>query len=299
MHNPWPTLLSIVLALVMGKAGRAQDDYRIPPKPPEPPSIWGSAYMMGGTSAVDGRDLLIGDARVLASGSVLLPPSLAGYNQAWTWWSAPGSGAFNASIGIHPFRGEEKRGPELRLGIQTTGGQVGVLEYERILRYPVDTLYSPSTGAMFIIDSLFTSRLTIAHSAQRFGLESSLIFRTRGKSRWSLFGGVGFGIGTRYNVETSVVLWEDGYVNYPGAPQRFDNSTLQREVFSNSGGAWVSFCTPFGFSFQMARKGNFLRWVDLFMEFRPGLLIQGTREFGSVTKSGSQTLFGIRVRVGR
>jgi hypothetical protein len=288
----------LLAAFVLGASfsAKAQDDYV---QAPVTHGIWGSAYMMSGSSGMDGRDLLIGDARVLANGSLLLPPTLAGYDQAWSWWVVPATGVFNTSVGIHPFRGERSKGPELRLGIQFAGGEVGRLEYERTLRYPMDTLVSPTTGAVYFVDSLFRSRLSIGHSANRFGLESSLIFRTGGKSRWSLFGGAGLGFGVRYNVETAVVLREEGYLDFPGAPVQVDREVERAEVFENSGGAWLSLCAPFGVSFQMAKRGNFLRWVDLFLEFRPGMLIYATSEFGTISRTGSQSLFGLRVRIGR
>jgi hypothetical protein len=190
-----------------------------------------------------------------------------------------------------------RRGPELRLGLQFASGVVGTLDYERSLRFPLDTLVSPSTGTVFVIDSIHTTQYSFRHSSDRIGVEGSLIFRTGGRSRWSMYGGVGLGFGARVNASTTLTRTEQGSVNLPGGGSQFESVSSREERYTNSGGAWCTVQVPFGFGFQLARHGDFLRRMDLFIEGRLGTLVHGSAELGTITSFGAQTLFGLRVRI--
>lgn len=288
-----PTLL---LLLALSFAGRivAQEDYVQAPVPSGP---WGSVYLMSGASRLEQRDLLISDFRSLAPGAEMLDQDFAGFQQSISWGSAPSSAAISAIVGVHPFRSEQNRGPELRMGLQFASGVVGTLDYQRSLRFPLDTLVSPSTGTTFVIDSTHSTQYSFRHRSDRIGAEGSLIFRTGGRSRWSLYGGVGMGIGARLNATTSLTRTERGSVNSPTGGLRFDGDSSQEERYTNSGGAWCTLQVPFGFGFQLARHGDFLRRMDLFIEGRLGTLVYGTKELGTITSFGTQTLFGLRVRI--
>jgi hypothetical protein len=287
---------ALLLMLAFSCAGRvaAQDDYVRAPFPTGP---WGSVYLMSGASRLEQRDLLISDFRSLAPDAEMLDQDFSGFRQSISWWSAPSSAAISAIVGLHPFRNEQNRGPELRMGLQFASGVVGTLDYERSLRFPLDTLTSPSTGAVFVVDSIHTTQYSFVHRADRIGAEGSLIFRTGGRSRWSVYGGVGLGFGARVNATTSLTRTERGSVSFPGGGSQFDNGSSREERYANSGGAWFTAQVPFGFGFQLARHGDFLRRMDLFIEGRLGTLVQGSDELGTITTFGAQTLFGLRVRI--
>jgi hypothetical protein len=272
----------------------AQDEYVQAPIPSGP---WGSAYIMFGASRLEQRDLLITDFRGLAPGAEMLEQDFTGFTQSVSYWSAPSVVAVSAIAGVHPFRNGTNRGPELRMGLQFASGVVGTLDYERSLRYPLDTLTSSSTGAVFVIDSIHTTQYSFRHSSDRIGAEGSLIFRTGGRSRWSVYGGLGLGFGARMNAVTTLTWSERGSVNFPNGGSQFQEVSSKEERYTNSGGAWFTMQVPFGFGFQLARHGDFLRRMDLFIEGRLGTLVHGTKELGTITSFGAQTLFGLRVRI--
>jgi len=288
--------VSLLLLLACSSPVRcvAQDDYVQAPFSSGP---WGSAYLMFGPSRLEQRDLLISDLRLLAPEATMLDQDFSGFRQNVPWFTQATSAAVSMNVGVHPFRNETRRGPELRLGLQFASGLVGSLEYERNLRFPLDTLTSPSSGTTFVVDSIHTTQYTFRHNSDRIGVEGSLIFRTGGRSRWSLFGGFGLGFGARTNAYTTLRKSERGTVNFPGGPNRFDGETSVEERYTNGGAVWCTAQVPLGVSFQLARNGNFLRRMDLFIESRLGMLVYGSSELGSITNFGAQTLLGLRVRI--
>ncbi|MEX1132821.1 MAG: hypothetical protein WEC15_06325 [Flavobacteriales bacterium] len=285
----------VLVAMLLSSIAVAQDDYA---SPPPSTGIWGSVYLASGASSIDDRLLLSSDYRLLLAGTEFTEEDLSAYRQTNNFWSNNGgSRAVVLGIGIHPFMNNERKGPELRMGVSYTSVRAGGIGYERSDRYPLDTLVSSSTGIVFFVDSIHTSRYDMGHNAERFGLEGSLIFLTSGRSRWSLQGGVGLAFGARANARTWVNKVEEGVVNYPGTSWRNDLIASRNEEVENSGGMWVAFQVPIGVAFRLSRRSNLLGRMDLYIEGRPGMLVQGTRELGIITSVGSQSLFGLRVRL--
>lgn len=298
MRTPtsFPCLVALLLASVLlSNTMMAQVDYALP----QPSTgFWGSVHLASGGSSIDDRQLLISDFRKLLVGTVFSEEDLGAYRQnSYSWGGSGRSRAVVLGIGIHPFRNDERSGPELRMGFTYVGGTAGRLGYDRTERYVLDTLMSSSTGMVFLVDSTFTSRYDMGHDAERFGLDASLIFRSSGRSRWSVYGGVGLGVGARFNARTWVNKAEEGVVNYPGTSARFEMLATRYEQVDNSGGVWVAFHAPIGVGFRLSKRNNLLGRMDLYLEGRPGMLVQGSTELGTITSFGSQSLFGLRFRL--
>jgi len=298
MRTPmiFPCLAALVFAnVLLPSTVRAQADYALPAPTT---GFWGSVYVASGGSSIDDRELLISDFRKLLGGTEFSEEDLAAYRQnRYSWGGSGRSRAVVLGVGIHPFRNDERSGPELRMGFTYVGGTAGRLGYDRTERYVVDTLMSSSSGITYFVDSTFSSRYDMGHDAERFGLDASLIFRSSGRSRWSIYGGVGLGVGARFNARTWVNKAEEGVVNYPGTSARFELLDTRYEQVDNSGGVWVAFNAPLGFGFRLSKRSNLLGRMDLYIEGRPGMLVQSSTEFGTITSFGSQSLFGLRFRL--
>jgi len=284
-------LAMVLLATSLPHGTLAQNTEPVPS-----PGFWGSVYVMGGGSRVDRRPLFISDFRRLAPGSTLLEHDFADHVRRRTWF--PDNARVSAlSVGIRPFRSDERPGPELRLGVTHAGGSAGELHYERRVREPYDTLVS-SGGTRYTVDSVFGSDYDLLHRMDRIGLDASLVFRTKGRSRWSLHGGAGLGFGALFNARTEITHRTRSTVEYPnGSSSNTDRESLREEVFDNSGGAWVSVYAPLGVGFRLSRKGEFLRRIDLFLESRPQMLLVTGTDLGGTSLFGVQSLFGARVRL--
>lgn len=245
--------------------------------------------------------LFSNDMGVLAPGSRLLDRDLSGHKFTNDRYES-GTGSFEASIGLHPFKGSGARGPELRLGVIHAGlvNQSAVLQ--RTTRQPYDTLTSSQTGEQTFVDSVHRDQVLLDHSAERFGVNASLIWRTQG--RWSLYGGVGLAGGPVLNARTQVRARVKGGVE-PNEPTEGDayygfdgfwgNDDV--ETFRNGTGWWVSTYLPLGLDFQLARTGTFFSRLHVYYELRPQMVFQGSPELGSSTAFGVQTLFGLRLKI--
>jgi hypothetical protein len=244
-------------------------------------------------------DLFLQDFVRLAPGSMLLRTDLGDHTLRRGYGTDGAvSRAFSALVGIHPFQQGDQRGPELRLGVQYSGGTAGGLTYERDLSFPYDTLISPTTGQVFLVDSATQSRYSMEYGTERIGVDVSLIFRSGGRSRWSVYGGVGLGAGMVMNARTQISHRSSTSVNYPGSS--WYSGEIEREEvedFRNSNSAWFAAGGQFGLGFQLARQGDLLRRMDLFYEFRPEMLVTVGDDLGGTTRFGTQWLFGLRVRL--
>lgn len=258
-----------------------------------------SVYLAGGGWFTNDQPLFPADLHRLAPGSALLASDLADHR----FYSDPfavGSGAFEMGIGLHPFRSAARSGPELRLGFLYGGRDYRSASYSRRITTPWDTLTSSQTGEQYIIDSVHRSTYWIDHSAERFGLNASLVWRTRG--RWSVYGGFGLAGGISLNARTELSYseysrLEGQYANQYGDPFNDYPSTMPRETFRNGTGWWLATSAPFGLDFRMARRSEFWRRMHLYMEWSPQLLIQSSPELGTRTGFGMRTAFGLRFEV--
>lgn len=208
-----------------------------------------------------------------------------------------GTFSFGISIGLLPFRKEDRRGPELRVGFIHAGWNDRQAILRRTLRTPYDTLVSAATGEQFLVDSIHGSTYYILTQAERIGLDASLVWSTM--ARWSLYGGVGVMGGPSFNARTSVDLHQyEGVAaagsqnaNYPqGGIHENENGTTKRGT-----GWWMAAYVPIGLDFTLSREHAFWKQMHLYYEMRPQLVVQGSPELDNTVGTGLLAQFGIRM----
>ncbi len=172
-------------ALLFTLAGaQAQDDYVAPPKPS---GFWASAYVANGGSNVGNREMVMADYRTLLEGSAFSQADLSTYRQSLYRGSVRQvTSCFVFGAGFHPFRGDAGKGPEMRVGFSYMSGGSSQLELKRSERYRLDTLSSSSSGVVYYLDSIYTSRYLLKHSSEHFGLDASPVATKRLGGRCSV-----------------------------------------------------------------------------------------------------------------
>ncbi len=243
--------------------------------------------------------LFSNDIRLLAPGSRLLDRDLSDHKFTNDRYEV-GTGSFEASIGLRPFRRADKMGPELRVGVIYAGLVDQSAALRRTTRMSYDTLTSSQTGVQTFVDSVFRDNIRLRHSAERIGVSASLIWRTQG--RWSLYGGVGVAGGPTLNARSEVRSDETRSTEIrdftQGEVYGSDfNASDDVELFRNGNGWWLATYLPIGLDFQLARTGTFFSRLHLFYEIRPQMVFQGSPELGSNSAFGMQTVFGLRLRL--
>ncbi len=205
--------------------------------------------------------------------------------------------SFAISIGLLPFRKEDRGGPELRVGFMNAGWNERQATLRRTLRTPYDTLVSAATGEQFLVDSVHGSTYHISTKAERIGLDASLVWST--KARWSVYGGIGIMGGPCINARTSMrlehyegVIAAGGHnVYFPqGGKRESVNETIKGDT-----GWWVSAYVPLGIDFTLAREHPFWKQMHLYYEMRAQLVIQGSPELDNTVGTGMLANFGIRM----
>jgi len=284
-------IASIYLGLFMGIAtvsAQVPDSSRL-----------SSVYLAGGAFMAADQPLFRGDLSRLAPGSPLLEDDLSDHTFGNDRYYFATLG-LDISIGLLPFRTADRSGPELRLGLTYAGVMSQGAWLEKTERTPYDTLTSSQTGQQVFVDSVERSTIWVDRYAERFGINASLIWRTKG--RWSLFGGVGAVGGPILNartdvskavyngVENATTNGSNGY-GYSGAFGRNDG----QESYRNGTGWWFAGQIPLGLDLQIARRGLFWSQLHLYYELRPQFLLQNAPELGTYSSFGIQSLFGVRL----
>ncbi len=208
-----------------------------------------------------------------------------------------GSFSFGISIGLLPFRKEDRRGPELRVGFIHAGWNDRQAILRRTIRTPYDTLVSVATGEQFLVDSIHGSTYYILTQAERIGLDASLVWSTT--ARWSLYGGVGVMGGPSLNARTYVALHQyegvaaagSNYANYPQGGVR----ESQNGATKGGTGWWMAAYVPLGLDFTLSRQHAFWQKMHLYYEMRPQLVVQGSPELDNTVGTGVLASLGIRM----
>ena len=204
---------------------------------------------------------------------------------------------FGMSIGLLPWRNEDRDGPELRLGFIHAGWNEGFAMLRHEVRTPFDTLVSTVTGAQYPVDSVHGSTYFINTKAERIGVDASLVWSTKG--RWRLSGGVGLMGGPTFNANTKVV--KEVYEGVADAGNQYSRYNMQvgqvneRTTFKGGTGWWVAAQVPLGLSFTLGKENPFWKQLQLYYEVRPQLLCQGSPELDSTMGTGVLSQFGMRL----
>lgn len=285
VYRPYCIILAIALAV--GIPAAAQE---------VPSSPWSTGYLAGGGFFAGNEALFRQDVALLTPGSALLAGGLPDHDYDSDPYLEEGAGLFEAGIGLLPFRKADRNGPELRLGFLYAGRNQLSGYFSRTTRTPYDTLTSSQTGEVYYIDSVHRSTYAVEYSAERFGLNASLTWRTNG--RWSIYGGVGLAGGLLMNARTDVYrsIFDsvDGPSPGPGDGFYGRYNSGASESFRNGSGWWVSLYAPIGLDFRIARKGELWGRLYLYTELRPQLVFQGMPELGTGTSFGIQNILGLR-----
>lgn len=262
------------------------------------PSRLGSVQFGGGGFS-HGQQLFVrGDLDALAPGSELLSRDLSGHVFRIDR-SQDGESVVDLSIGLFPFA-KGRQGAELRLGVLYGNGPSFGAEFSRNVHTPYDTLTSSVTGEQFFLDSVNRSDYRIGYTAERFGLNGSLVWRRPG--RWSLYGGAGIMGGLLVNARTVVShvveVSVDGTSDYTlgGEDQAFDEDRQEElESFRNGAGWWFGAYVPLGLDFRVATVSTFWNRIHLCYELRPQVVLQSIPELREATRFGLQALFLVRM----
>jgi hypothetical protein len=243
--------------------------------------------------------------RALAPESQLLQRDLESLTPTGGYWAysyGPSKG-FLVGFDIH---GEKLKNAQLRIGASLLSMPSISNSYWRHESHIVDTLVSPTSGAMVFQDSTVTEQYSATYSADALELNASLVLRTRQNRHFGLYGGMGlaFGVGFGSNLYThhSVMAAEsyiseadtNGFIrsfsnNYIQLEQEFEQYKVRPEI------TWAAY-VPLGVDFRLSKKDVHLSKVHLFTELRPTLRGRNAEVFGHFMQATVSGSAGLRVQ---
>ncbi len=242
----------------------------------------------------------------LTPGSTILARDYSGFEYA-EYGTTNGAGGFEVMLGLG-LRNKEKTGyrqnAQLRVGLGYSSLSSLNANYHQNERKPYDTLVSNQTGNSVFVDSVIYGDLNMYYNTDNVRLDVSMIFRTTGVSRWSLYGGVGLRANysfngytsVNYNVQRGTEQERQDYNGYYGYGTDYETVEGENEIFkSNSGSFGAAVYVPLGADVRFGKTSEFWKKIHLFGELRPGIDFSNIPNYGSTTQGFIQ--FGLGVRV--
>jgi hypothetical protein len=244
---------------------------------------------------------------LLAPGSQILENNPGGLDDTPNYYSPYNtSGGFSFQTGIqflNKDNNEYRSSPTLRVG----------LSYSRINQFsdwstsedrtPYDTLVGQNTSNVYYLDSVTSRTLRGNYEYEQISIDASLIFRTKDKYRWSVYGGVGINFGLSINPQTSINYDESEYTNVRGytnempIPMMINGENGVTETYQNKNYFGGSAYLPLGVDFRIGKNSAFWNMFHLYAEARPGMMFQNIPELErTVVESYITINSGVRVR---
>lgn len=183
----------------------------------------------------------------------------------------------------------------LRLGINYANRDLFYGSLWKSETHPYDTLTSSQNGQQYFVDSSRIYSTYFMQSSDNLGIDASLIFRTKPEARWSLFGGIGYGLAVGINSQTMINYNDLSQINNP---YYYQNETVayESENFKNKTFFSQSLFLPMGVDFRIGKKREFWNRLHLFYEINPSITFNHIPEFGTSTHLGIGHGLGIRVK---
>jgi hypothetical protein len=259
------------------------------------------AYIMLGSFGEGNVTSSLADFKKLAPGSSLLNNDWTGFHQVANAYDDTYNMKFSALIALNFFNKEKtslRTNPLLRVGVTYRTGSYLNCYFEKETHVPYDTLTSSQSGQSTYIDSITRIYYDMNYIADQVRLEGSLIYRTNPQARWTLYGGVGAGIGYIINSRTEIHHGVGRYaksINNESYYLGFDGDISETETIRNRRSALCLLYLPFGFDVRLGNKREFWKQLHLFYELSPGLLITSVPELRMLVNSDFEFGFGLRV----
>jgi hypothetical protein len=244
----------------------------------------------------------LNDFRKLAPGSQLLDINLEGYEfSPFGMFVSNTSVNFNLGFNIRS-NWKEKYGQRLRIGFSSAQAELFAGAYSRSDRFPYDTLVSPTTGNIEVLDSVQMQYLSLSYATRALLLDASYLVVLNPNNRWSFYTGFGLGVGLTINAETTLqytrrmTTEEDDYLVYMNSNYN-DIEERRTEVFRNKRSLALTASIPFGVDFRIGKKRQFWMPVHLFYEMQPTLRLNHVPEVGMISHLPLAQNFGLRVTI--
>jgi hypothetical protein len=214
--------------------------------------------------------------------------------------------AFSVLLGFNfsnKYKTELKTNPTVRIGVSYFSASVISASFNNDYRVSIDTIYSPSTGNTFFVDSTYNENYSLNYNTEQIRLDASVLFRTSQENRVSLFAGIGVISGISFNAYTDIYYYKNSSVetvmpNFnSGQTNVFfhDSSKGKSETIIHKSNYSLVPYIPMGIDFRLGKRNKLLKHTHLFYELRAALDITTIPELRT-TKNGS-ILHGVGVRV--
>lgn len=160
--------------------------------------------------------------------------------------------------------------------------------------FPYDTLTSSQTGEQYYLDSSRYTYMNMNQTAELFGLDLSLIYRTDPEARWSLYGGLGLNFSFAFNVFTNL-----NYGSWSTVPSyNGESSSIGEylyEQYRNESFLASTLYLPMGLDFRIGKRREFWNRIHLIYELKPAMSLASIPEYGNITQFNFTHGLGLRV----
>lgn len=257
-------------------------------------------FISGGAYGQTNPEGTLKNFRGLAPGSTLLLQNYAGYHEYSSGSNGQGNPMIILGIGLRSKCKTNSATYRFAVGYGLLTDMEG--QYYTTNKFRIDTLTSSRTGQNVYIDSTVDERYTFAHYSRILKLDVSVIWRTSAKQKTKLFAGIGCFAGTSLYSETRIEYSKINRVNYPSNNYYFGPGLTNQkisETYHQKSQTMAAIYCPFGIDYQLSKKSDFFKNLNLFLELRTQLYYKKIPELGKTIQGGLQVNIGLRYTFSR
>ncbi len=228
-----------------------------------------------------------------------------------TWNGSRKSYNYQSEIGLMAtwdIRKKRKRSPwtkQLRLGFSYGDYSTGYISsYNNNETYRVDTLISQQNGSEYYIDSVSGQFAYVENVADMFTIHLNYLMRYNAQRKFSFYTGIGASVGFTLDNALRLSYGSYSYTNTPivqynsNFGRNYDNDynvqTKQLETATA-----MNIYIPVGINYRISKRSKWLRPLNVFAEWRPGLSVQTSEILGTNASLNNSGILGLRYAFGR
>jgi|GEM_PF-2333956 len=188
---------------------------------------------------------------------------------------------FVGQIGIKlPKKRFHTLAPTLRLGLMYNQGTVLANAISKRTRVRTDSLTNSQGAVVRYVDRVNRETIVTNYQIDELYADANLTYSINQRGRFSMFLGIGVGIGAFFNSNTDVVYTNTAYTSEYALNDRFETNTnfsteeYEQENFRNDPGFAAMAYLPVGLDFKLGKKNEAWQKAHVFVEFRPGVQIR-------------------------
>lgn len=258
-------------------------------------SIYGGASGSSGTTLTDNDQL-----RALSTFNIPSAYTNVNWNGSRKSYNYQGEIGLMATWDIRKGRNQSPWTKQLRVGFSYGNYSTGYISsYNNSETFRVDTFVSQQNGTEYYIDSISSTYAYVENIADMFTIHLNYLMRFNQHRKFSFYTGIGASVGFTLDNALQLNYGSYSFTNLPFNQNNpvfgyNNNSEWNTQTKQLETATATNFYIPVGINYRISKRSKWLKPLNLFVEWRPGLSIQTSEIVGTNASINNGLNVGLR-----